>query len=106
MTYKKNDKATGAAYHLKYDGCTGVTLSDDPQLLDVALVRRNGMPALKGHYLAELLPRVGAPAGTEHFVSAGRQLLPLTGHANLEPGDVIGIAVAPIDAHPTRDMCH
>ena len=26
LAYKKDDKATGAAYHLKYDGCTGVTL--------------------------------------------------------------------------------
>ena len=57
-----------------------------------------------GHYLAELLPRVGAPGGTEHFVSAGRQLLPLTGHANLEPGDVIGIAAAPL-LHIPLEAC-
>ena len=83
LAYKKNEHATGAAYHLRYHGTVGVTLSDEPQLLQVSLVRRNGMPALTGHYLAELLPKVAAPAGTEHFVSEGEQLLPLTGHANL-----------------------
>ncbi|CAM9706986.1 unnamed protein product, partial [Sphacelaria rigidula] len=71
----KNTQATVAASHLRYNGSVGITLSDDPQLLEVALVHRNSMPALTGHYLAEILPRIDAPADAEHFVSAGKLLL-------------------------------
>ena len=31
----------------------------------------------------------------EHFVATGRQVLPLTGVADLEPGDLVGVAHAP-----------
>lgn len=54
------------------------------------------MPALTNQYLTEMLLRVGAPAGIVHYVPPGNQLLPLLGHANLELGDVSGIAVAPL----------
>ena len=47
LAYKKNEHATGAADHLRCNGRSGVTLSDEPQLLHVLLVRRNGMPALR-----------------------------------------------------------
>ena len=40
LAYKKDDKTTGAAYHLRYEGST----------------------ALTGHYLAVILPRVGTRA--------------------------------------------
>ena len=42
--------AEDGGFHLLYEGTVGVTLSDEPQLLEVNLVRSNGSPALTGHY--------------------------------------------------------
>ena len=55
-----------------YDGTTGVTLSDEPQLLAVNLVRSNGSPALTGHYLVDILPQPDIRSGQKHFVASGR----------------------------------
>lgn len=52
------------------------------------------MPALTRHYPAEILPEVGAPAGAEHFAAAGTQLQTLMDHADMDSGDVLGIAAA------------
>ena len=41
-------RATDGGFHLLYDGTVGVALSDEPQLLEVNLVRSNGSPALTG----------------------------------------------------------
>ena len=38
--------AADGGFHLLYEGTVGVTLSDEPQLLEVNLVRSNGSPAL------------------------------------------------------------
>ena len=38
--------AEGGGFHLLYGGTVGITLSDEPQLLEVNLVRSNGSPAL------------------------------------------------------------
>lgn len=70
-----------------------------PQLLEVALVRRNGAPALTGHYLAENLPRLGMPSHMEHFLSASYQLFPLSGHAEVEPSYVVGVTTSPLCKH-------
>ena len=51
------DPSATDGFHLLYDGTVGVTLSDEPQLLEVNLVRSNGSPALAGHYLVDVLPR-------------------------------------------------
>ena len=94
--YAIDPTATDGGFHLLYDGTVGVTLSDEPQLLEVNLVRSNGSPALTGHYLVDMLPQPGILSMQEHFVASGRQVLPLTGVADLEPGDLVGVAHAPL----------
>ena len=47
--YVIDPTAIGGGFHLLYNGDVGVTLSDEPQLLEVNLVRSNGSPALTGH---------------------------------------------------------
>ena len=42
----------------------------------------------------------------EHFVASGRQVLPLTGVADLEPGDLVGIAHAPLLRVPIDALQH
>ena len=79
-------------------GAVGVTLSDEPQLLEVNLVHSNGSPALTRQYLVDMLPQPGILSMQEHFVSSGRQMLPLIGVADLEPGDLVGVAHAPLFA--------
>ena len=90
--------AAEGGFHLLYDGTVGITLSDEPQPLEVNLVRSNGSPALTGHYLVDMLPQPGILSMQEHFVASGRQVLPLTGVADLEPGDLVGVADAPLCA--------
>ena len=51
--------AADGGFHLLYDGTVGVTLSDEPQQLEVNLMRSNGSPALTGHYLVAMLPQPG-----------------------------------------------
>ena len=53
--YAINPVASGGGFHLRYDGALGVTLSDEPQLLAVNLVRSIGSQALTGHYLVDML---------------------------------------------------
>ena len=82
--------AADGGFHLFYDVAVGVTLSDEAQLLEVNLVRSSGSPALTGHYLVDMLPQPGILSMQEHFVVSGRQVLPLTGVADVEPGDLVG----------------
>ena len=49
------------------EGAAGVTLSDDPQLLVVNLVRSDGSPALTGHYLVDMIPQSDLHSVEEHF---------------------------------------
>ena len=42
----------------------------------------------------------------EHFVASGRQVLPLTGVADLEPGDLVGVAHAPLLSVPLGALQH
>ena len=88
--------AADGGFHLLYDGTVGVTLSDEPQQLEVNLMRSNGSPALTGHYLVAMLPQPGILSMQEHFVASVRQVLPLTDVADLEPGDLVGFAHAPL----------
>ena len=94
--YAIDPTATDGGSHLLYDGTVGVTLSNEPQLLEVNLVRSNGSPALTGHSLVDMLPQPSILSMQEHFVASGRQVLPLTGVADLEPGDLVGVAHAPL----------
>ena len=63
-------------------------------------MRSNGSPALTRHYLVDMLPQPGIISMQEHFVASGRQVLPLTGVADLEPGDLVGVGHAPILSLP------
>jgi len=56
----------------------------------------DGSPALVGHYLVDMLPQTSMFSSEEHFVSNGRQRLPLAGISSLQPGDVLGTASAPL----------
>ena len=93
--YIRNHEAPANAYHLVYDGL-GVSLTESPQLLPVNLVRLDGSPALTGHYMVDILPVNADSNPLERFVSSGRQLIPLTGYQDLEPGDVLGTASSPL----------
>ena len=44
----------------------------------------------------DMLPRSSFLSTQKHFVASGRLLLPLTGVADLEPGDLVGVAHAPL----------
>ena len=92
--------ATDGGFHLLYGGIVGVILSDEPQPLEVNFVRSHGSPALIGHYLVDMLPQPSILSMQEHFVSSGRQVLPLTGVGDLEPGDLVGVAHAPLLSVP------
>ena len=98
--------AADGGFHLLYDGTVGVSLSDEPQLLEVNLVRCNGSPALTGHYLDDMLPQPSILSMQEHFVASGRQVLPLTVVADLEPGDLVGVAHAPLLSVPLGALQH
>ena len=92
--------ASGGGFHIRYDGAVGVTLSDDPKLLAVKLVRSNGSQALTRNYLVDLLPQFDLPSEESHFVASGRQIIPLVGVSNLEPADLLGVAHAPLMCVP------
>ena len=101
--------ATDGGLHLLYDGAVGVTSSDEPQLLEVNLARSPGWPALTRQYLTDMLPQPSILSMQEHFVASGRQVLPLTGVADLEPGDLVGsptpLLRVPMDAsHPATHV--
>ena len=93
--YICNREASDNAYHLVYDGL-GVSLTDSPQRIRVNLVRLVGSPALTSPYMVDLLPVNDDSYPLERFVSSGRQLIPLTGYQDLEPGDILGTASSPL----------
>ena len=69
--YTIDPTTTDGSFHLLYDGAVGFTLSDDPQLLEVNLVRSNGSPALARRYFVDMLPQPGIISMREHSVVAG-----------------------------------
>ena len=79
-----------------YSGDSGVSLGRDPMLVNVNLVRSSKMPALVGDYHATFCADHGKLSSTDAFVSNGRQQIPLAGDANLELGDLLGFASAPL----------
>ena len=94
--YAVDPAPSNGDFHLLYGGITDVPLSDEPQPFAANLVRSNGSPALTGHYLVDILPQPDIVSGQKHFVASGRQVLSLIGVADLEPGDLVGVADAPI----------
>ena len=89
-----------------YDGTAGDTLPDEPQLLEVNLVHSNDSPALTGQCLVDMLPQPGILSMQEQFVASGRHVPPLTGVADLEPGDLVGVAYAPLLRIPLDAVRH
>ena len=104
--YTVDPAATNGGFHLLHDIAAGVALSDGPQLLEVNLVRSNGSPALTGHYLVDILPQPDIPSGQKHFAAPGRQVLSLTGVTDFEPGDLVGVADAPLLRVPLGALQH
>ena len=98
--------ASGGGFHLRYDGTVGVTLSDEPQLLAVNLVRSNGSQALTKHHLVDMLPQADLLSEEEHFVTYGWHVISLVGVSNLEPGDLLGVAHAPLMCVPLDTLQH
>ena len=104
--YAIDPTATDGGSPLLYDGGMDVTLSGEPQLLEVNLVRSNDSPALTGQYLVDMLPQPGLFSVQEHFVTSGRQVLPLTGVADLEPDDLVGVAHSSLLSVPLNALQH
>ena len=104
--YAVNPVALGGGFHLCNDGAVGVTLSDEPTLLTVKLVRSNCSRALTGYYLVDTLPQSDMPSEKEHFVFSERQVIPLFGVSNLEPGGLLGVAHAPLISVPLDALGH
>ena len=93
--YIRSCEAPDAAHHLVYDG-SGMSLNTSPQLVPVNLIRLDGSPALTGHYMVDIITTHDGQDPSEHFVVSGRQTIPLTGYRDLEPGDTLGTASAPL----------
>ena len=104
--YAVDPAATDGSFHLLYDGTTGVALSDEPQLLAVNLVRSNGSPVLIGHHFVDILPQPDFISGQKHIVASGCQVLPLTGVADFDPGELVGVADAPLLRVPQGALQH
>ena len=63
QAFTPDPDAADTSFKLLYAGDSVVSLSSEPQTLLVNLVRRNGLPALTGQYLVDLLPRDGSECG-------------------------------------------
>ena len=105
--YAVNPKASNGAFHLRYDGTTGVMLPDEPQLLAVNLVCNSGSSALTGHYIVGILPQPDFPSGQKHFCCFSMTGSSLnTDVVDLEPGDLEGVADAPLLRVPLGALQH
>ena len=100
------------SFQFLYAGNSVVSLSSEPQTLLVNLVRRNGLPALTGQYLVDLLPRDGSQCGMfgqeDVFVKEERQEIALMSPECLDlvPNQVLGHASAHLLRAPLSDVCH
>ena len=86
-----------------YSGAEEIPLSPEVQRISVNLVRMCGALALEGHYLVEMTS-ASVFTTREHFVSSGKQFIPLAGCEKLTPGDVIGTATAPLIEVPIDEV--
>ena len=73
-----------------------MSLTTTPQLVPVNLVRLNGSPALTGHYMMDIATTHNGQDPLGYFVASGQQSIPLTGHRDLEPEDILGAASHPL----------
>ena len=84
------------SFHLIYAGDVGITRSREHRLIEVDLVRRNDAPALAGCYLVDMLHAADIFSTEEYIVENGRQVIPLAGVADLEPGTLLGTSPSPL----------
>ena len=96
-------EAPDAAYHLIYDG-PSMSPSAAPQLVPVNLIRLDGFPALTGYYMVDMITTHDGQDPSEHFVGSGRQTTPLTGYRDLERGQILGTAPAPLLRAPLEAL--
>ena len=101
--YIHSCEAPDAAHHLVYDG-PGMSLNTALQLVPVNLVRLDGSPALTVHYMVDIATTHDGQDPVEYFVASGRQTIPLTGHRDLEPGDILGTASPPLLRVPLETL--
>ena len=69
-------------------------------------MRSKDSPALAGQYLVGMLLQPGILSMQEHFVASGRQVIPLTGFEDRKPGDLVGVALAPLLRVPLDALQH
>ena len=101
--YNQSCETPDPAHHLVYDG-PGISLTTAPQPVPVNLVRLDGSPALTGHYMVDIATTHDGQDPLEHFIASGRQTIPLTGHRDLEPGDILGTAPPPLLCVPSETL--
>ena len=68
------------------------------------LTRLNGSLALTGHYMVDITTTHDDQYPSEQFVASGRQTIPLTGNRDLEHGDILGTASAPLLCVPLKAL--
>ena len=101
--YIRSCGAPGSAHHLVYDG-PGMSLTTAPQLVPVNPVRLDGSPVLTDHHMVDIATTHDGQDPLEHFVASGRQTIPLTGHRDLKPGDILGTASHPLLRVPLETL--
>ena len=101
--YIHNCAAPDVAYDLVYDG-SGVSLDSAPQRVPVSLIRLDGSVALTGHNIVDISFTHDGQYPSEHFVGSSRQTIPLSGLRDLEPGDILGTASAPLVHVPLEEF--
>ena len=84
------------SFHLLYAGDTVIALSRDHRVVDVDFVSSNGAPALADCYQVNMLHAATDVSAEEHIVGNGRQLIPLAGAADLDPGTLLGTSSSPL----------
>ena len=101
--YTRSCETTNVVHQLRYDG-PGMSLTSSPQLVTVNLTRLNGYLALTGHYMVDITTFHDDQYPSEHLVASGRQTIPLTGNRDLEHGDILGTASAPLLRAPLEAL--
>lgn len=91
--YVPNPKTKYENSHLRYAGNIGYSLSSGHETIEFNLVQVNGTLALVGQHPVEMVPDL-APV-SELFVSHEIQVIPFSGAAEVEPGDLMGSASTP-----------
>ena len=95
--YALDPAASDGDFHLRYEGPVGATLSDDSQPHAVNLVRNNGSPALTGRLLFDMMPQSDLSSIENQFVAFRQQVSLLADAAGMNPGDILGVAHAPLN---------